>query len=180
MNRLAQRLRLTGAMGPWALLACLLTLAGCEDVGGQAPLASAPFSGFNGPGNAYEVLLRDCGFPECHGSSERFFRVYGPGRTRLRSGMRLISALEQPDIDEVYQTYDSALAMVDPDDPAASPLLRKPLSVAAGGAGHQGTDRYGRDVYRSRQDEGYRILAAFVVPEPEPVAAQPATVQPAP
>src|ERR1700755_2646142 len=28
------------------------------------------------------VLLRDCGFQACHGSPERFFRVWGPGRTR--------------------------------------------------------------------------------------------------
>ena len=52
--------------------------------------------------------------------------------------------------------------MIDSRRPGRSPLLRKPLTVTAGGAGHVGTDRYGRDVYRTTNDPGYLVLARWV------------------
>jgi hypothetical protein len=53
--------------------------------------------------------------------------------------------------------------MVDVNDPPMSPLLRKPLEVAAGGSGHEGTDKYGRDVYRSVDDPSFRVLVDWVL-----------------
>jgi hypothetical protein len=58
------------------------------------------------------------------------------------------------------------LSMVDDADPSLSELLRKPLAVEAGGAGHQGVDKYGRDVYRTADDNGYVALARWVFSTP--------------
>jgi hypothetical protein len=108
----------------------------------------------------WPVLVRDCGFSECHGSAERFFRVLGPGHERLDPAMRLADPVTPA---ELQLSYDRARGMIDASDPAQSLLLRKPLEVAAGGAGHEGTDRYGRDVYRSVQDPNFRVLVDWVL-----------------
>jgi hypothetical protein len=65
-----------------------------------------------------------------------------------------------------------ALSMIDERDLKGSLLLRKPLSVAAGGAGHRGVDNYGRDVYRTKQDSGYVALARWVL-APQDTMEQP-------
>jgi hypothetical protein len=117
----------------------------------------------------YPVLLRDCGFPECHGAPERFFRVWGPGRVRLPGETSIPSAFDLPTGDELSATYALALSMIDAQDPARSLLLRKPLAVEAGGAGHLGVDKYGRNIYRTTQDAGYLVLARWVMsPPPSP------------
>jgi hypothetical protein len=46
-------------------------------------------------------------------------------------------------------------------------LLQKPLAIAAGGSGHLGVDKYGRDVYRTAQDSGYVVLARWVYSKPQ-------------
>lgn len=120
----------------------------------------------------YPVLLRDCGFSTCHGAQERFFRVWGPGRTRLPGETSVPSAFDLPTGGELSASYSLALSMLDASDPARSPLLRKPLAVEAGGAGHLGVDKYGRDVYRTTRDSGYVAIARWVMsPPPAPPAA---------
>jgi hypothetical protein len=106
------------------------------------------------------VLLRDCGFHTCHGSSERFFRVWGPGRVRLNPLTATYASPTQPEYDYSKQLAES---MIDFDDPSQSLLLRKPLAVEAGGADHLGADRYGRNVYRTVNDQGYLVLTRWVV-----------------
>ena len=117
------------------------------------------------------VLLRDCGFPTCHGSHDRFFQVWGPGRARLNP---MTTVFDQLTGDEASLSYSLALAMIDGQHPGRSLLLRKPLAVEAGGSGHRGTDRYGRDVYRTINDSGYLTLARWVF-SPPPAPAAPAT-----
>jgi hypothetical protein len=56
-------------------------------------------------------------------------------------------------------------------------LLRKPLAVASGGAGHLGVDRYGRDIYRTAEDSGYLALARWVYTSTTP-AQPPMSMQP--
>jgi hypothetical protein len=136
----------------------------------------------------YPVLIRDCGFPTCHGSTDRFFQVWGPGRARLNP--MLTSAFDMPTGDEISLTYTLALSMVDTKHPGRSLLLRKPLAVQAGGAGHRGTDRFGRDVYRTTNDDGYLAIARWVfaipadgtqpmqTPAPTTPAGQPVTTPP--
>jgi len=41
-------------------------------------------------------------------------------------------------------------------------LLRKPLQLEAGGAGHGGVDRFGQNIYGSKTAPGYAVLEAWV------------------
>jgi hypothetical protein len=123
----------------------------------------------------YPVLLRDCGFPACHGAKERFFRVWGPGRSRLPTDKGVPEAFDLPTGDELSTSYSLALSMIDGAHPAQSLLLRKPLAIAAGGAGHLGVDGYGRDIYRTQEDQGFLTIARWVYSEP---AAAPAGQMP--
>jgi len=115
----------------------------------------------------YPVLLRDCSFHICHGSSKRFFQVFGPGRDRLLATTQALDAATPEEIDFAYQR---ARSMIDVAAPAQSLLLRKPLSVSAGGTGHEGSDRLGRNVYESKLEAGYMTLEQWVLGAP-PVAA---------
>jgi hypothetical protein len=110
--------------------------------------------------NVWPILVRDCGFSECHGSTERFFRVVGPGHERLDPLTRLTDPMTEA---ELQFSYDRARSMLDADDPSQSPLLRKPLDVAAGGDRHEGTDTFGMDVYRSVDDPSYRVLVDWAL-----------------
>jgi hypothetical protein len=110
----------------------------------------------------FPVLMRDCGFHTCHGSDERLFRIYGPGRARLDPDNKAFDPLTG---DEASASFQSALSFVDSAHPEQSMLLRKPLAVAAGGSGHEGADPFGRNVYRTRDDSGYRALEAWVLGE---------------
>lgn len=104
----------------------------------------------------YPVLLRDCGFPDCHGTHDRFLQVFGPGRTRLdpRSAPRAPAAPE-----EIALSFERARSLLASSDLL---LLRKPLAVAAGGAGHEGDDIWDQAVYRTRTDPGYLALDAWM------------------
>lgn len=154
-------------------LACGLAMlgVGCADPIADSQFARRDFKDFNR--QVYPVLLRDCGFPECHGAPERFFRVWGPGRVRLEkpetvNGVEelvLPGPFDVPTAAEQLGTMNFALSMIEQRNPAESLLLRKPLSVEAGGAGHRGVDAYGRDVYRTTQDSGYVTLARWVLSE---------------
>ncbi len=109
---------------------------------------------------AYPVLLRDCGFGGCHGDPDRYFQVFGPGRTRLTppGEPELPGHFDPPNEVERTRSYDRARAMLTAGaDPLQSPLLRKPLEDA----GHRGRDVQGRNVYRSRSDPGYLALEGW-------------------
>jgi hypothetical protein len=105
----------------------------------------------------YPLLLRDCGFSECHGAEHRFFQVFGPGRARLEGHA------SDPDLQprERQLTYDRARSMLVPTGGGTiqqSPLLTKPLELSAGGASHQGADHFGRNVYQTVTDPRYVAL----------------------
>ncbi len=107
----------------------------------------------------YPILLRDCGFPACHGDTDRFFRVHGPGRTRLDASTLPYDA---PTDEELAATFDRARSMLSGvPDPMQSLLLRKPLEAAAGGSAHVGLDALGRNVYASTDDPSWQVIAAW-------------------
>jgi hypothetical protein len=129
--------------------------------GGDAPeliVTQPDFAMFES--QVYPVLLRDCSFIACHGSSERFFQVYGPGRARLDP---MADPLAELTMDELVLTYQRASSMIDAAEPAQSLLLRKPLALSAGGSGHEGVDAWMRNVYASKQEPGYQALEAWVL-----------------
>lgn len=106
--------------------------------------------------SVYPVLLRDCGFAACHGTSERFFQVYGPGRERLSEET---APLDPVTAAELELSYGRARSMLKTGKHwRESQLLRKPLAEAAGGAGHRGADPWKQNLYASKQDPGYRAL----------------------
>ena len=158
----------------FALIISLSAVSGCISGGAETWVAAPDAETFEVA--VYPALLRDCGFPDCHGSEERFFRVHGPGRTRLSDASSIYSPATP---EELAASYERARSMVSVSMSASEALLlRKPLAVEAGGAGHQGTDRRGRDVYGSTNDAGYQLLLAWVegrlvlqASDPDPQAA---------
>ena len=153
----------------FVLVLALGLLGGCGDDPGPLQLAIPDRAQFDL--EVYPVLLRDCGFHACHGSSERFFQVFGPGRGRM---FAVTQPLAEVTLEEVAHSYERARSMIDAGEPAMSLLLRKPLAVEAGGQGHEGTDELGRNVYQTQTDPGYMVLSRWVLAQP----TAPSTPQP--
>lgn len=137
------------------LTAALCVAFGCGDEP-ELTLVSPDRASFEV--EVYPVLLRDCGFHACHGSNQRFFQVFGPGRRRLSAG---IEPLDPATSEEIAYTYDRARSMLDAHATQSSLLLRKPLATEAGGTGHEGTDDLGRNVYQSKTEPGYETLSRW-------------------
>lgn len=154
------------------LLFLSLALVGC---GGESPIAQPPdVDRAVFEAEVYPILLRDCGFAACHGDRDRFFRVFGPGRTRLEAGTTLYAAPTTEEIDASFDRARSMLAAVS--DPRQALLLRKPLESSVGGAAHMGLDALGRNVYASEDDPSWRTLARWAgVMLEEPDAGAPDT-----
>jgi hypothetical protein len=108
----------------------------------------------------YPVLLRDCAFHACHGSTERYLQVFGPGRGRMLPTTRPLDPVSDA---EIAHAYDRARSMIDAYAPAQSWLLLKPLEVGAGGSGHEGADDLGRNVYQTVSDPNYLVLSHWVL-----------------
>jgi hypothetical protein len=142
-------------------------MAACSDAAGPLELAQPDAERF--AADVYPVLLRDCAMSECHGSSQRFFRVVGPGRVRLSKATQ---PLEPATDAEIMASYDRARSMLVPAPHAdQSLLLRKPLELAAGGASHMGRDAFGRNVYATKDDPGYVAITQWAMttaPKAEP------------
>lgn len=123
--------------------------------------------------SVYPVLLRDCAFSGCHGNADRFFRVYGPGRLRISEDLEYYDPATPAEIHHSYERARSMLRGVHGVDDSL--LLRKPLDSGKGGSGrgHQGTDLWGHDVYRTEDDVAYQKLVEWA-------HASPADAEPAP
>lgn len=146
-----------------SLFALTILIGGCTDVSGERTVEAHNYDKFQS--EVYPVLLRDCGFPACHGANDRAFRVYGPGRVRLPASDGERGAFDKVAGAEMRRTFQLASAHRNAENPDLSALIRKPLSSEAGGASHQGADKYGRDVYRTAQDEGYLRIARWIYSE---------------
>lgn len=134
-----------------------VTGVGCDEPRAIHAPADLDFRGFQ---ELYPVLLRDCAFHACHGGATRFFGVWGPGRERLDPHTAAFDGVTGA---EASASFQRALSMVDGEHPDRSLLLRKPLAVAAGGSSHGGVDAFGRNVYRTVNDEGYRAIERWVL-----------------
>jgi hypothetical protein len=125
-----------------------LGLLACDAAPNELPAPSYPVF----RDQVYPLLLRDCGFVQCHGDDDRFFAVYGPGRARLDVETDIFDPATD---DELWFAYQSARGMLTSDrDVFASPLLSKPLE----GRGHGGLDDFGRNVWQD-DDPAWQIVA---------------------
>jgi hypothetical protein len=141
-------------LGAFALLLCT---SSCSYSNGA--LSAPEVSAEEFAQSAYPILLRDCGFPACHGSEQRFFQVYGPGRTRLDAASEPYDPVTDA---EMMHSFGRARSMLENvSEVEDSLLLRKPLSLEAGGAGHEGHDGWGQSVYASTKNPAYRALRAW-------------------
>ena len=132
--------------------------AGCASAEGDPGLTTPDRAVFDT--EVWPILVRDCGFSACHGGAPRFFRVLGPGHERLDPAERLAAPVTAA---ELQLSYDRARSVLNADDPSRSSLLLKPLAIAAGGSGHEGTDSFGRNVYESVDDPSFQVLAHWVL-----------------
>jgi hypothetical protein len=139
----------------------LIAVSGC-----YTPLPTAPpdpdFAAFES--QIYPMLVRDCGFPDCHGAPERFFRVFGPGRTRELEETAITAEATESEIRATFERARSMLAGAARAEDSL--LLRKPLEVDQGGAPHYGVDAYGRDVFPNKEDSRYEILREWAEAAP--------------
>lgn len=108
----------------------------------------------------YPILMRDCAFHACHGSTERFLQVFGPGRGRMLATTRPLDPATDA---EIMHSYDRARSMIDAYSPEKSWLLMKPLEASAGGTGHEGADGLGRNVYQNAAEPNYLVLHNWVL-----------------
>lgn len=144
----------------WGLLCT--SAVGCQDDAGWSGTAgTADRAMFDS--EVYPILMRDCAYNNCHGAPQRYFRVWGPGRTRLGDTSNDDVSLEDQ---EKTASYQRALSMLITDGSrpiTESPLLLKPLEVSKGGAAHGGADVFGRNVYRSRVHPAYLALSRWAL-----------------
>ncbi len=140
-----------------AFFLAVASLSGCADPERLAEPPDVDRTRFEA--EVYPILLRDCGFPACHGDTRRFFRIQGPGRTRLDPSTLPYDAATTEEIDASFDRARSMLATVP--DPLQSLLLRKPLETSAGGSSHMGLDALGRNVYASMEDPSWQTIAAW-------------------
>lgn len=146
------------------LIACALLAAGCS-----APTSDAqppPVDECVFERDVYPVLARDCGFPACHGNPARFFRLWGPGRTRMNPDHGPFTPLTAEELEDSFDHARAMLAMAS--EPDQSLLLRKPLEASAGGAAHMGLDAFGRNIYPDREAPGWQTLSQWAHGEAEP------------
>lgn len=148
-DRRAERQVRTAARPVCAWPLVLAAVAGCRPA---APVAPAPPTGgveyvYDAARFAADVApvlgARGCDTVACHGGGIR--------------GTFALSPVGDKDLDF---DFAQAVLQVDGDDPAASPLLRKPLAVGAGGVPHAGDADGG--LFATTADSGYQAILAWV------------------
>jgi hypothetical protein len=151
-------------------LAALLVVAGCavENPPAAAPSLDRDFFRCN----MQPVLAARCAFPACHGTRVRPLAIYAPGRERLQVGWdRPTEPVTQAELDANYQLVTGFTTTTATGEPW---LLAKPLAPAAGGYYHRGADLFGsEDVFLTKDDPGYQLLARWIAGETAPSSCTP-------
>jgi len=114
--------------------------------------------------NVQPVLAARCAFPACHGTRVRPLAIFAPGRERLRvTWDRPTEPVTADELDANFQLVSGFTTL----DATGEPwLLSKPLASAAGGYYHRGADLYGADdVFMTKDDAGYQLLAKWIAGE---------------
>jgi hypothetical protein len=145
--------------GRLLLLALLAVPTGCaKGVGETAPLPDLDEPFFRC--HVRPVLVKGCAGFACHGKTERYFRIVGRNRLRLKAAEEeRNSALSTQ---EAAFDFDSARAYVNESAPESSWLLMKPLDQKAGGYYHGGAILFsGGDVFLSKDEPDYQVLLGW-------------------
>jgi hypothetical protein len=108
------------------------------------------------------ILSRSCAFPACHGSSDRYYRLYARNRLRINTEATLLGATMTEK--ERKANFEATLAVVDVDRKDASLLLTKPMDVAEPtGQFHRGKTLYGGgDVFLSQDERDFKVLKQWI------------------
>ncbi|MBP9205629.1 MAG: hypothetical protein KBG28_16780 [Kofleriaceae bacterium] len=154
-------MQLARAVAATVAMATSAVLGACAVEPAPLDVPSPSSQGF--ADRVYPILLAQCAFPACHGSPDRFFAVYGPGRTRFDPATEPYAPATAEELALSYRRTTSMLVW--PDGARRSPLLRKPLPVEAGGAGHEGNDGWGQAPFTGEDDPRWITLATWAVGE---------------
>lgn len=148
-----------------SVMGAALWLCSCVQ-GEHEVFASAPNT-LRFANEVYPILLRDCGFPQCHGDVRRPLLIVGPGRTRLDprpaevDPADVLYPVQSAELQLSYERTRSMLTRLSTQEDYL--LLRKPLGKRGGGVRHGGVDTLGQDVYRSRDDPAWQTLQAWAL-----------------
>jgi len=145
----------------WARLAALALASGCVQAGIEDPAPEPKLDEAYFRCKVQPKLTKSCAAFACHGSGDRYFRLYA--RNRLRDGGTEAERNALLRDSERAHNFASARAFVDAAQLDQSLLLMKPLDQAAGGFYHGGATEFGKgDVYLTRDDPDFKILVAWV------------------
>jgi hypothetical protein len=151
----------------------IVLLAGCV-TGLDAPGAPSNLDRGYFRCNVQPVLATRCAFPACHGTQKRPLSIYSPGRQRYQVGWD--RPTEPITAYELDANYGIAGGFTTANATGVAWLLAKPLATEAGGYYHRGQNLYGTDnVFLSKDDKGYRILASWIAGQAAPASCQPIT-----
>ncbi|NVB39109.1 hypothetical protein G6O69_14795 [Pseudenhygromyxa sp. WMMC2535] len=146
-------------------LALAWFLGGC--VSSTAEVPAPAYDDFRT--QVYPLLLRDCGFARCHGDVDRFWVIWGPGRTRLdEPGVdpeldpeAALQPFDLPTDRELWMSYQRTRAALTHDEAVVdSPLLRRPLE----GREHGGEDHWGHNLW-AEDDPSWQLVARWAAGE---------------
>jgi hypothetical protein len=154
-------------------LLLVLAFAGCAtDL--DAPAQVTPLDREYFRCNVQPVIEARCSFPACHGSARRPFQMYGVGRMRYGVGWdRPTAPLTQKELDDNFVV---ASGFTTTTGTGEAWLLAKPLDTSAGGYFHRGATLYGNgDVFMTRADTGYQMLANWIAGSSAQPSCQPIT-----
>lgn len=148
----------------------LIAFAGCAVDNPAEPPAALDRDAFRC--TVQPVLAARCAFPACHGSARRPLALYAPGRERYQIGWdRPTQAITPYELDANYRVVLGFTTTTATGEPW---LLAKPLATTAGGYYHRGADVYAtEDVFVSKSDPGYQILASWIAGQTAPASCAP-------
>jgi hypothetical protein len=104
-------------------------------------------------------LMGSCGFSRCHGAEGRPLRIFALAGTRVSPSLSSNNPLTP---EEHLANYQRAVSLAAATAAELPDLLRKPLQLEAGGSGHGGVDRFGQNVFASREDPRWTLLDDWV------------------
>ncbi len=138
-------------------IAAAVALAACVvDEPPPAPLAEGDLGVFVAA--AQPVLDARCADQTCHGHADRPLALYSPGRRRADPARTFLdeplTAAEVVANARAVAAFGHGLSSEELDDCL---VLRKPLALAAGGAGHAGGAQFA-----GRDERDYQALRAFL------------------